>query len=58
MPDNTVLTPPEVKDLKEFIQTVMTICDRDPALAIEIEGLALTAAEILGMLDGEEDEDE
>ncbi len=57
MPDNTVLTPAEVRDLKEFVQLIMTICDRDRDLAVEVEGLTLTAAEILGMMEPE-DEDE
>jgi hypothetical protein len=45
-------------DLREFVETVLTLCDRDRDLAVEVEQLALTAAEILGILEPEEGDDE
>lgn len=58
MESEKTLSPAEVRDLKEFVETVLEACERDTDLAIEVEGLALTAAEILGMLDTPAAEDE
>lgn len=55
--DPNKFTDAEIEDLMEFVQTVLTLCDGDPDLAIELEALALTAGEILGMFE-KEDEDE
>jgi hypothetical protein len=51
------LTDAELRDLREFVETVLTICERDSDLAVEIEALALTAAEILGVLEEDEDDE-
>jgi hypothetical protein len=56
--DPNKFTDAEIMDLREFVETVLTLCDRDRDLAVEVEQLALTAAEILGILEPEEGDDE
>ena len=56
--DPNKFTDAEIMDLREFVETVLTLCDRDRDLAVEVEQLALTAAKILGILEPEEGDDE
>lgn len=56
--DPNKFTDAEISDLRELVETIMTLCDRDRDLEIEVGPLALTAAEILGILEPEDGEDE
>lgn len=55
--DPNKFTDAEIADLRELVETIMTLCDRDRDLAVEVEQLVLTAAEILGILEPEEDDE-
>jgi hypothetical protein len=57
MEESNKLTDAELRDLREFVETILTLCESDPDLAVEVEALALTAAEILGVLEDEEDDE-
>lgn len=56
--DPNKFTDAEISDLRELVETILTLCDRDRDLEIEVGDLALTAAEILGILEPEDGEDE